>query len=252
VILEEGTRQPVRGADVAVARVDGSGGLRAVTDTAGVFRFALPAAGAFRVRVRHVAYAAFDSDPVDVTHGETVSLEIRLAAARIALDPLVVVVRTTDQRLAGFHERRMVHRFGRFLSREDIERRSSPRTTDLLRGIPGIAIVPARSRARAGPARNLVAMRGTTGSCEPAIYIDGIRSSQSEQSTLDDILTPESLEGVEVYASGTSAPPQYAGQAQCGVVLFWTRTTVGGSKPWGWKQLLLGAGAVVTLLLFAR
>jgi outer membrane cobalamin receptor len=226
--------------------------LRAVTDSSGVFRFALPAAGAFRVAVRHVAYTAFDSDPVDVTHGETVSLEIRLAVARIALEPLVVTVRTSDRRLAGFHERRLVHRFGRFLSREDIERRSAPRTTDLLRGFPGIAIVPVQSRGRAGPARNLVTMRGTTGSCEPAIYIDGIRSSQSEQSTLDDVLTPESLEGVEVYASATTAPPQYAGQAPCGVVLFWTRTTQGGSKPWGWKQLMVGAGAIVTLLLLAR
>jgi hypothetical protein len=252
VVREEGTRTPVPGAEIVLVR-SAQLGRSVTTDSAGVFRLVSSGSGQHQLRVRHIGYTPFESTAIELRPGETVTVDIQVAVARIALDPLVVRARTSNARLAGFHERRLVHSFGRFLTREEIDRRSAARTSDLLRGVPGVTIVPIRATGRAGPTRYRTTMRGTMGTCEPAIYIDGMRVSQTPQVTLDELLAPSVLEGVEVYTATAGAPPQYVAQGACGVVLFWTRSgEPGGSPPWQWKRLLAGAAAVIAIVLLAR
>ena len=76
---------------------------------------------------------------------------------------------------------------------------------------------------------------------------------ESEQGTLDQILTPEMIEAIEVYTSHAAAPAQYV-SGLCGVILVWTRQGSGAEgAPWQWTKVLAGAGAaVLAIILLAR
>jgi hypothetical protein len=95
-------------------------------------------------------------------------------------------------------------------------------------------------------------MRGSTGLCLPAVWIDGLYVSTFPGSNVDDLLPPDVLQGVEVYTSLASAPTQYR-TGTCGVVLFWTRHGApvhGGERRW-WK-IAVGAGAAAAFILLLR
>ena len=102
-----------------------------------------------------------------------------------------------------------------------------------------------RGRART---RYLIRMRGAGETCEPAIYIDGQSVRQLPESTIDDLLEPSVIEGVEVYTSTASAPARYAQHGSCGVVLFWTGTGQVEGKKWSWKQIIGGAAVAIALI----
>jgi hypothetical protein len=252
IVVEEGSRDPVAGAEVALIASSGSQLSSVLADSAGVFRVVPPTAGAYTLQVRRLGYADYVSDAVAVERGETVEVEIRLGRAVIPLDPLIVTARTRDTgRMAGFNDRMRTQSFGRFFTRSEIERRGGSRTSDLLRSVPGVSVVPVRVRGRSGPERNMVAMRRGTGVCEPAIFIDGVRVRQFPESTVDDLLSPETLEAVEVYTSVAGAPVQFTEPGTCGSVLFWTRQGEPGAK-FSWKRLLIGAGALAGLVIILR
>ena len=100
----------------------------AVTDSMGAFRLrATP--GKYSLAVTHVAYARFTSQPIEVSAGQTVVVEIRLGRDVIPLQPLVVTARTNSRdRLAGFRERQAMNAFGKFVTREEIDRRPNTET----------------------------------------------------------------------------------------------------------------------------
>lgn len=252
VVLQEGVRDPVPGAEVALIARDGRQLSAVLADSAGVFRVVPVTPGDYTLRVRSIGHADYLSNPIEIDRGETVEVEIRLGRVAIPLDPLVVTARTRDTgRMAGFNERMRTQSFGRFLTRNQIERRGGSRTSDLLRSVPGVSIVPVRVRGRSGPERHIVAMRRGTGVCEPGIFIDGVRVRQFPEATIDDLLGPESLEAVEVYTSSAGAPVQFTEPGTCGTVLFWTRQGEPGAK-FSWKRLLIGVGAIAGLLLVLR
>lgn len=247
-MVEDGRRSAIAGAEV-ILRNAGRDERVALTDSAGRFQLNVPGAGAYRLRVRHLAYATFDSAPLDVGAGETVSVEVRLAATAIPLEPLIVTVRTRNARLAEFEERRLTHASGRFLTRDDIERRGAARTSDLLRGLPGVQVI--ETKARGGSrARNMLRVRGSSASCEPAIFIDGVSVRQLTESTIDEMLSPASLDGVEVYTTSAGAPARYQIQGTCGVFLFWTGAGRAGPNKWSWKAAVGGAAAALVIGLF--
>lgn len=249
IVIEVGTRGPVSAAEVVVLDASSREQGRALTDSVGGFRIRVPGEGRYAVRVTHAAYMTYLSDGFGVGAAETVSVEVRLGQAVVPLDPLVVTARSST-RLAEFHERRTTNAFGRFITREDIERRASPRTTDLLRGMPGVSITPVRVRGRTS---NLISMRGTMGGCEPAIYVDGLPVRQNVQSTMDEILPPDVIAGVEVYTSSAGAPARFTNPTGCGTILFWTRT---GDEAEGrrltWTRAAVGVAALGLILLLVR
>jgi len=251
-VREEGSRAPIPDAEVVLsARIAGGAPARAVTDSAGAFRAGLSGTGSYTVRVTRIGYVTFVSEPFAVAGGETVALEIRLGRNAIPLDPLIVTARTTDSRLAGFHERRHARFFGRYLTREDIDSRPATRTTDLLQSVPGVTLQRVRARGRGD--RSLIMMRGPAGNCEPAIYIDGLRVQQSADASIDDALNPDMIEGVEVYTSSAGAPSQFVQPGACGLVLFWTRQGDATSGPrLNLKRAVIGAAFVAAILLLFR
>lgn len=249
-VVEEGRRAPVSGAQVTVLRGEREERTSALSDSLGAFRLNPGQAGMYRLRVRHLAFKGFDSAPLEVGAGETVSVLVRLSATAIPLDPVLVTVRTRNSRLAEFEERRLTHSAGRFLAREDIERRNATRVTELLRGLPGVQV--SETRARGGSrARYLLRVRGASASCEPAIFIDGLAVRQLPESTIDEMLSPATLDGVEIYTSSAGAPARYQVQGSCGVFLFWTGGGRAGPNKWSWKAAVGGliAAAAIAIIL---
>jgi hypothetical protein len=240
------TNIPIAQAEVELMTQEGGVGTRALTDSLGSFRLSAPRPGAYRLRVRHPAYLTYDGERIDVGPEEIVDVEIRLGRNVIPLEPLVVRARTNGT-LAGFHERRTRGGLATFLTREEIDARAAGRTTDLLRGLPGVRLDFVRWGV--GPT---IEMQGGFGPCQPTIYVDGVKAPESAGSSLDDFLSPERIEGVEVYSSFSTVPAQYH-SGMCGVILFWTRRgDREGGEPWGWKRVLLGLGIAVGLILWVR
>lgn len=246
VVLDAAERSPIRGATIELV-----GALRpearARSDSTGAFTLEAPHAGVWLVRATHASYVASAGDSVRVGAGETIDVELRLGREVIPLDPLIVMARSTGP-FAEFEERRRRGSSGRFFTRSQIEARGVGRTSDLLRGVPGVTLAPIRGR----PHRVLVRMQGSLGVCEPALWIDGVQVPQMPESTLDEMLSPGSIEGVEIYNSFSAAPPQYI-SGTCGVLLFWTRRgEEREGEPWRWKRVLAGAGAALVIFLLVR
>ena len=250
-VVDDSTGDPLRGVLVEVLRSDAL----ASTDLTGTFLLQLSRPGLVRLRLTLPAYAPLESDTIRVVTGLTATVLLRMRSTAIPLEPIVAEADARG-RASGFYERARQPGFGRFITRADISTRpATSRTTELLRGLPGIEILPVR-RPRSASTINTVVMSGTMGRCQPAIYIDGAPVKQFPESGLDDFLKPDMIEGVEIYNRSASAPAFLTAPPTCGVVAFWTRTGSGeGAQKWTLKRVLTAAGvatAMVVLIGLAR
>ena len=251
-VVDEAGLAPVAQAQLEVVSADGRWQGSTQSDSAGLFRIVVPRADVYRVSVTHVAYVPWTSDTLRVGTAEMLLVEVRLGRTAIPLQPIVITARG-HPRLAEFDERRLGRTFGRFLTREEVEARGSNRTSELLRTMPGILVQGVTRRGRTGPTGNLIVMRGGVGTCLASIFIDGVSTRQYPESTIDDMLSPGQIEGVEVYTSASAAPARYNEGTGCGVVLFWTRTGYDEEgRPWNWKLLAAAAAAVGLIFLVVR
>lgn len=242
VVIDDLSRIAVAGAEVLLLTPRASERVQTTTSDVGAFLIRAPRSGIYRLRVTHPGYATYEADSVVVGSSEAVMLEIRLGQAAVPLEPMVVTARR-NAGMPGFDDRREAG-FGRFITREDIERRSAFHTSDLLRNVQGITL---RRSGRAGGM--MVLMRGGgMGTCEPAIWVDGVLVRQISGSTIDDFLTPGIIEAAEVYPSYAAAPTEYA-VGMCGVILIWTRRGSGDDgSPWQWKKVLAVASAALLVV----
>lgn len=238
----------VAGAAVALRAEDGDGESRTVTDEAG--RFVLPAhgAGAFTLAVSRIGYQDFVSEPVRISSGERLVVEIRLGVDAVPLTPLVVSDRSRQHPpdITAFYERlERGHRSGdgHFISRADVESLHAARTTDLLRSVSGVHVVYTRGGRDA-----LVRMRG---GCIPAIYVDGSHINKVDlRLSLDQYVAARSIEGIEVHRGSGRAVAHMHDPSGCGLILVWTRRGErDGSAPLRWKTVAVVLGAVLGLFL---
>lgn len=151
------------------------------------------------------------------------------APVRVALSTLEAVlgtVRVTASRLDAAHASGFTDRsrggMGRFISRDEVERRQPLATSDLLSTVPGVQV------ERTGVGEAAITMRGVfTSRCLPAVYIDGHHMRGLSGGEIDTWVHPEEIAGVEIYAGGL-APPQFeSGMSGCGSIVFWTQPRPG-------------------------
>ncbi len=252
-VVQDGTGAAMEGVELALLDDTGAELVRTASDGDGAFRLTVPIPGTYTLRATRLGFRTVEARSLAVRADEVVELLVRLAVDAIPLEPLTIVARATraDHRLTGFRERSSgagVGAFGQFVTRREIDRRARMLTSDLLRPLRGISLVRIAS-GDFGPERNLIYLTHHSGrKCNPTIYVDGNRLPQTRLSTIDDYLSPNALEGVEVYSG--IGPPQFSG-GECGLILFWTREPEARrpGKRIGWKALLLGAGGIAALFV---
>lgn len=187
----------------------------------GSFVIRIPSPGTYSIAASRLGFEPMVSDAFHMERSDSLSLTLRLATSAVALDTIEAVARPrlVSARLAGFYERARRSRNGRFMTRPAIEAARAYTTSDLLRRFPGLAF---RQTNKGG-----WAVRGR-GGCEPQVYIDGMNVSMyGTSNTVDDMVRPEDLEGIEVYGS-SGIPVEFernTPQDECGAVLLWTRVS---------------------------
>ena len=221
IVLDAQTGEPVDGAFAVLVDRSDTSHAATTTNVRGEFALVPPRPGVYFVQVFGAGYQDVQLGPIDVpATGLTVS-PITLAPLPMQLDTLAVNVEARSPALerSGFYMRQAIG-LGRHIDREEIERRSTVFTTDLLRMIPGVRLVPVGTSyavvLRGGTDRSL-----RTRACLPQVFVDGVLMLEFE---LDRDIHPHQIEGIEVYRSASEVPAQYGGsQAACGVILIWTR-----------------------------
>lgn len=241
LVVEDGTESVVPAARVTVADTAGRRRMSVETDSAGAFGLPV-AAGAYVLEVERTGFRTYVSPSIDVPRDMLVRVTIRLGAAAIPLEPIMVTVHSGG-RLTEF-ERNMTNpsRVGRFFTQDELNARPAARTTDFLVQVPSVEVRP------------MVQMRGSSvgnlGStlCAPAMFLNGARFYEAGDLLIDDVLIPNQLEGIEVYSRRMFAPAQYTTSGDCGVILFWTRQGEPGVRR-GWKRVIAGSIGMGALLL---
>ena len=212
-VTDEATGRPVVDAEVSL------GIHTAVTDASGAFAFDAVQSGRYSLRVRHLAFGAF-SRRLAVA-ADDLRVGVTLSETAIALRPVVVDVRSADERAErSSGTRRNV------VTREQIEESlgtAGNLGTVLERSIPGV-----RLRSQPGRSGDLMCIEFRSGrsldnplAChDPAVIMDGVRVSNPQ--ILYQSLQLESVERLEVIPPG-EAGVMYGTDSQYGVLLIETR-----------------------------
>lgn len=152
------------------------------------------------------------------------NIRVSLSADPVRLDPIEVSVERRDIVLeqAGFYDREAMG-FGRFLDRDDLEKRPPGRVSDLFAGLAGVSLI-------AGPTGQrqviLNAGRYRREPCFPRVVLDDmiVGGGPLQPAQLDVLLMRSAIAGVEVYTTTAGIPIKYGGTgSSCGVIVIWTR-----------------------------
>jgi len=245
VVLEGSTSNPVIGATVEMLRADSTAVGTVTSDEQGWFELDVPSGGTYLLRPSHPSYVAAGLDSVPVGEHEIVSVVLRMGAAAIPIERLVVTARSGD-RLAAFYRRAESEGFAYFLEREEIEKRRAALPTRLVQMMPGIRIAydpDGRS--------DLIMMRGIRGQCPATVLLDGLPVAQDIGMSIDEFTSPELLEGVEIYPPNVALPQELPViQNDCGVVAFWSRREA--FRPLTWTRVIVAGVLGLLILLGSR
>lgn len=241
-VLVHGDLTPVDGATLSLSDAAKTRLLEVQTDSEGFFRLPTPGPGIFGVLVSRIGLSTLELE-VRVRDQELVEVEIRMSPEAIPLEPLLVVARREIRQgtLDEFYDRMAQNKNagkGQFLTKEQIEARSSMELAMLLQTLPGVWL---DSSGRSVRLLSSSAMDGTF--CEPEYILDG----QPMLGGYRRILTMD-LEGVEVYRGYSEAVHGYFPNS-CGLIFLWRRPDWG--NPFTWRRAFLAGGFVSLALLFA-
>lgn len=154
--------------------------------------------------------------------------------------PLPPVTSTAPTMRSEFEERRLLRAGGHFLTQEDFAKWPGRRLPEFIAAVPGARLASgvgqvwvvnacgATATLRGPDPRSVIARNSEVRrACYVDVWLDG---KQVYGSTPTDILfdistiSPQTLEGVEYYASVATTPAKYARYgAECGTLLLWTR-----------------------------
>lgn len=209
VVVDGESRRAIAGAELRL------GDRTALSDQHGRFRFQAVEVGTVELRTSMLGYEP-RHDPIVLPDHQSVAVVIPLARRPVDVAPIRVEVRSSALMRRGFFERRESGYAGHFFTRADLVERDARNLTGLLGSLPGVRRMPAGIEGD-----RIVFERATTiaggGLCEPALFLDGVKS---QMRLYDLILDPSHVEGLEVY-TGATIPGRY--NDPCGAVLVWTR-----------------------------
>lgn len=241
VTLDASNRAYVPATLVTLLSASGDSAAAAVTDERARFVITPPSPGTYRLRAQRIGFDDVETAELALREGEEVSVEILLGADPIELDPLTVTSRRGGfSGTLGSHRRRAdwIQRtgIGKVITRDQIAAQPRPYVTDYFYTIAGMRVVGSGADAR-------VVMRG----CAPSVYLDGVRAT----GFAINMVTPESVEGIEIYRSVSEVPAELRGVSGCGAIAVYTRS--GERIPGKWtllqKIFAVAGGSALGLLL---
>jgi hypothetical protein len=222
LIVDASTGQPLPG-----VRVEVQGQHRAAqTDAHGVAVVRGIPAGPQFVKLLRMGYEQ-SGVALQFSPGDSLAVDVNLAPAAVALDPVVARVTATVARLRanGFYDR-MRTGFGRFKTEQEIAPLANAPLYIAMQSLTGVSIAAVNgSRGGGSMTEHRVysprSLASGMSQCYMPIYLDGVRQSSYN---LDDIPT-EILGAMEVYTSAAQIPAEYnATGSGCGVILLWTKS----------------------------
>lgn len=214
-VTDATSRRPIDGVRVTLAD-----GLTGVSRGRGRFEIKHVPVGTYQVRVARIGYRAKTFEVPVAADDRTIYLTVSLEPLPVELEPVVIRGDTTTVvaygRMVDFYRRKRLG-FGRFITRQDIERRNPFRVSDLLWTVPGVWMRYDRY------GQPLVSFRGYSSwrYCPPAVYLDYVRMPANFGFSVDDWVLPQDIEGIEVYNGLTITPVEFYGG--CGAIVIWTR-----------------------------
>lgn len=185
------------------------------TDSLGRFVFSSLKPGSYRVDATLIGFPPLTA-LVTINEGEHKDIEFRsdslgqlLPTIYVEGEPLPDLVRvmtTFERRMSGGH--------GRYITREEIERRNPHQLMDMIRFLPGV-----RSDCRGFTCQ--IRLNHNRSGCGPAIFVDEQRTTLA----VLDITPPSAVEGIEVYRGPSETPPELNNEdARCGgAIAIWTK-----------------------------
>ena len=226
VVIEDGTGKAISDARVELLALDSTLLATSISAATGWFELAPANAGQFLVRASHVVYDSVTTVAVDFRTNETLTVVLRLTGGAIRLEPVVVKAKAVD-RMAGYRERAGRNAFGRFITHADLDKFGAYNLSHALRFAPEVKI----ERVQYGPfVTDGVFMRSFAELCVPAIFLDGVRILIDDGFDINGLISPEEIEGIEVYRSALTAPVEFRLPALsatdlsvCGIIAVWSR-----------------------------
>jgi TonB family protein len=209
---------------VAVRRAEvliDSASVGVFTNDDGFYRLDSVALGRVSVVARRMGFRP-SARSVVTRAGTVTQLDFALMPVAQRLSAVVVAEKSEpyDARLEGFNARKD-DKVGYFIERDKLDRGSS-HLTEILRTVPGVRMV----RTGRGGSFHSIRIRGAD--CPPMVFLDGFPATSGEFDL--DTVDPQTLEGVEVYATMTLVPGVFQSPGQrdrCGVVALWSRPAPG-------------------------
>lgn len=246
-VIDDATEAPIGFAQVALL-VYGTNRVLVETesDTLGHFRMDVRGAGTFSIQVARIGYEPLRIDSLEIGDNREVVVELRMGQTAVPVEPIRVLGnnRFDYSRVQEYYERlENMSRvgIGRFVTREEIEAHPVAYATDLFHAIPTVSIQGGQQR--------VIMMRNAGGDCIPQVYVDGVRMNRDNTASLDDYITGDSVEGIEIYRGFAETPAEYFDPTGCGVILVWSRRAYGEGRPLTWQRVLIGA-SIVGIVLF--
>lgn len=231
-VIDDYTERPLRQTRITLLAKDGSILDRTETEVDGTFEFGVSNVTGVRINANRLAYQP-NTTPILYFDGrQFFQVEIRLDPDAILLAPLEVIA-WSERPMNALHEgfrQRLDNGLGTFITREDVERRTPYLVTDLLREVPGLQVTGSGAGLRP-----VVRFGRSAGyNCTTQIFVDGFLMNRrlglsegfqpNDDFRIDDVVSPASIEGIEIYRGLSTVPPEFLNpDADCGVIAIWTR-----------------------------
>lgn len=224
-VFDSASRQGIYGASVSLGRGSAS---MVLTDSAGRASLRIPSGRSDTLRISAQGYRQFRR-AIDRTAEDVIMFEVLLAPAVQVLANREVRERggaTPEEGRLSEYKRRLASGRGRFITRKQIDDRSSVRISELFRGIAGLRVIDSASSKlilASRPGQASLVSTSANSDCVVPVAVDGLLQDGSFQV---DLLTPQEVEGIEIFIGIGTIPPAYSSMqrnAWCGLILIWTR-----------------------------
>lgn len=225
-VIDHSTSEPI--ADVHIAFIDGRSQVRksTVSDESGNFVLTEVPAGYFRLRAERLGYVTTLTPHWRVESGEVLTVTVRMETDAVLLAPLEIIARSRSHSpvLSNFYRRLEGRVGGVFITREEIEQSNAGRVTDLLRMVPGVQIEGGGATDRIVSMVRAIPVTSFARGCPVQVYLDGMLATRDGAVSLDELATPNVLEGIEIFRGLATVPAEFLSpEARCGVIALWTK-----------------------------